>query len=102
MKIFYSDDFTFVVGASCWDCGQLESEVARGYWLPCTGPPAIAMNGYCDHNAILAEEERSSLKIEPDLWLSMMCALSSQEARLAKLLLDEVQNENDHACDDLR
>mmetsp|Transcript_11293 Transcript_11293/g.23799 ORF Transcript_11293/g.23799 Transcript_11293/m.23799 type:complete len:883 (-) Transcript_11293:34-2682(-) len=44
------DDFSFVIGASCWAPGQLESEIQRGCWLPFRGCPQMAMTGMCEHN----------------------------------------------------
>lgn len=44
-----ADDFSFVIGASCWSPGQLENEIQRGYWLPFCGPSSMAMTGMCDH-----------------------------------------------------
>ena len=35
-----------------------------------------------------------------DLWLSMMCALGDEEARMAHLFLNDEYDENGEACDD--
>jgi putative AlgH/UPF0301 family transcriptional regulator len=43
------DDFSFVIGASCWAPGQLEEEIERGCWLPFRGPPNMTMTGMVDH-----------------------------------------------------
>jgi hypothetical protein len=44
-----ADDFSFIVGASCWSPGQLENEIQRGCWLRFYGPSSMAMTGMCDH-----------------------------------------------------
>jgi len=44
-----ADDFSFIVGASCWSPGQLENEIQRGCWLRFYGPSSMAMTGICDH-----------------------------------------------------
>lgn len=46
------DDFSFIIGASCWAPGQLANEIERGCWLPFRGPPQIAMQGMVDHNDV--------------------------------------------------
>ena len=43
------DDFSFIIGASCWSPGQLENEIQRGCWLKFCGPSSMAMTGMCDH-----------------------------------------------------
>uniref|UniRef100_A0A6V2EJM3 Uncharacterized protein n=2 Tax=Ditylum brightwellii TaxID=49249 RepID=A0A6V2EJM3_9STRA len=93
------DDFSFVIGASCWEVGQLESEIARGYWLPCKGPPRMALTGMCEHADCNGDNEQGS---EPknDLWLSMMCALGEEEGNLAHMLIDNEYDENGEACDE--
>lgn len=99
-SLFQIDDFTFIVGASCWENDQLESEVAKGYWLPCSGPPSIAMTGQCQHDDEF--NEGNTIPAKSDLWLSMMCAISNHEARLANLLFEEKHSENGDACDEFR
>jgi len=106
------DDFSFLVGASVWSVGQLQSEIERGFWIPCRGPPQIAYSGMCEH---LEEEEDTSAssanskerkdekkkRPKPDLWLSMMCAAGEGEAELAQLIADEGEYDvNGEACDD--
>ena len=44
-----ADDFSFIIGASCWSPGQLENEIQRGCWLRFCGPSSMAMTGMCDH-----------------------------------------------------
>lgn len=44
-----ADDFSFIIGASCWSPGQLENEIQRGCWLPFCGPSSMAMSGMCEH-----------------------------------------------------
>ena len=87
------DAFSFVIGASCWESGQLESEINKGYWLPCSAPPIITLTGR-------SEDDKGDIK--SNLWLSMMCSLGNHEARLANLLENEVRSEDGNACDDGR
>ena len=82
-----------MIGASCWESGQLESEINKGYWLPCSAPPIITLTGQ-------SQNGKSSTK--SNLWLSMMSSLGSHEARLANLLDKEVRSEDGNACDDCR
>ena len=96
------DAFSFIVGASCWEEGQLESEVAKGYWQPCSGNPKLAM-GICDyHHGAPEGEGDDSIKPKSYLWLSMMCALNNEEGRLANLLFHKTTDGNGYACDDFR
>jgi len=109
------DNFSFLVGASCWEYGQLESEIARGYWLPCRGPPQTTFTGTYDHHLQNADEigddDGGGGGTTGDLWLSAMCALGEGEGDLAYLMSDkeddddadgkgEVYDENSLACDD--
>ncbi|KAL7536505.1 hypothetical protein ACHAWF_005481 [Thalassiosira exigua] len=122
------DDFSFVIGASCWAPGQLANEIERGCWLPFRGPPLIAMTGMADHNidAIPHKESDSDAKkgtklslfpprpsntiyaqhpsvTRPvsDLWLSVMCSLGESEADLAYMTNEDksVRNPFGDACD---
>lgn len=90
------DDVSFYVGASCWSLGQLEYEIERGYWLPCSGPPNIALTGMCER---YGDDDADGSRPKADLWLSMMCALGEEEANLAHLLNDCQETELDNACD---
>jgi putative AlgH/UPF0301 family transcriptional regulator len=91
------DDVSFFVGASCWSAGQLERELALGFWLPCSGPTAIAQSGICDHDPTPNGQPRP----ETDLWLSMMSSCGEEEAKLAHLLFrDEGRDSNGAACDE--
>lgn len=72
-------DVCFYAGASCWEARQLESEIERGFWIPCRGPPEIALTGKCDHQQSNSRD---------DLWLSMLSACGQEEANLAHLLVD--------------
>ncbi len=74
-----ADDVCFYAGASCWEARQLESEIERGFWIPCRGPPEIALTGKCEH---MQADSRD------DLWLSMLSACGQDEANLAQLLVD--------------
>jgi hypothetical protein len=42
------EDFTFFCGACTWSPGQLESEMAKGYWVPAAAPPVLAVRGGAD------------------------------------------------------
>jgi len=75
------DDVAFFVGASVWHIGQLRNEVSQGFWIPCRGPPEIALTGICDHEM----PSKSSKRPLADLWLSMMSACGEEEAKLAHL-----------------
>ena len=92
-----SGDISFYVGASCWEVRQLESEIERGYWLPCQGPPSIALSGTCEHN--VTDTTTTNERPKNDLWLSMMCALGHEEGNLAHLVLDDTGSEHGDACD---
>eukprot|EP00980_Cylindrotheca_fusiformis_P028970 scaffold22681_cov146-Cylindrotheca_fusiformis.AAC.2 len=70
-----------IESASTWAPGQLENEIAQGYWIPCRGPPEIALTGICDH----APTGKSDKRPVADLWLSMFSACGTDEARLASL-----------------
>mmetsp|Transcript_7095 Transcript_7095/g.10167 ORF Transcript_7095/g.10167 Transcript_7095/m.10167 type:complete len:610 (+) Transcript_7095:61-1890(+) len=105
-------NFSFIVGASCWESGQLEREIEKGYWLPCLGPPDIALKGKCEHaeldlnssnkenNGGESSTTLNESRPKSDLWLSMMCALGEEEGIMAHLLLDNICNINGRACDD--
>lgn len=105
------DDFSFLIGASCWEVGQLESEIARGYWLHCCGPPQIAHTGTCEHVDQISHESDDNHKNdignnEPsgpksDLWLSMMCAFGDDEANFSHSLLENNHDENGNPSDDV-
>jgi len=110
------EKFSFLVGASCWEYGQLESEIARGYWLPCRGPPQTTFTGTYDHHLHDADDigDGGGGGTTEGLWLSAMCALGKGEGDLAYLMSDnddddddddddgkgEVYDENGLACDD--
>lgn len=91
MSFCDADDVSFYVGASCWDLGQLESEIERGFFIPCRGPPYIALTGVCER---VGDDENDMKRPKADLWLSMMCAMGEDEANLAHLL------SNDDDCSD--
>lgn len=99
-------DFSFVVGASCWESGQLESEIKRGYWLPASGPMEIAFGGKCHHEdypySKSNEEKNDEYQYKPvdNLWLSMMCAMGDEEGDLAHLMLEDDYDELGEVCDD--
>jgi hypothetical protein len=87
------DDIGFFVGASTWSPGQLENEIAQGFWIPCRGPPAIALTGICEH------EPTTNKRPLADLWLSMMSACGEDEGKLAHLFYHEEWDENGLPCD---
>ena len=94
------DAFSFVIGASCWESRQLEGEIARGYWLPCNGPPEMTLTGECF--SLETGPENDKLTPESDIWLSMMCAMGDHEARMAQFVFgDKHRDENGEACDDI-
>lgn len=77
-----SNDFVFFSGSSVWESGQLESEIERGFWISCSGPPSIALSGKClteDGNEVQG----------PDLWAAMVGALGEGEAKLANLVMND-------------
>jgi putative AlgH/UPF0301 family transcriptional regulator len=86
------DNVCFYAGASCWEVGQLESEVNRGFWLPCRGPPSMALTGKCEHDYEHPNKE-------DDLWLSMMCSMGNDEGILAHLMHDDHYIPNGEPCD---
>lgn len=90
------DDISFFVGASTWTHGQLENEIEQGFWIPCRGPPEVALTGICEHEPTAPSEKRPLA----DLWLSMMSACGEDEGKLAHLFHDEEEwDENGMACD---
>jgi putative AlgH/UPF0301 family transcriptional regulator len=91
-------DVVFFAGASSWSSGHLESEVERGYWLPCRGPVSVALTGSChDHDG---DAGASTPRPKPDVWLSMMAACGKDEAAIAHLLLvDNGDDDFGRPCD---
>ncbi len=92
------------MGASCWETGQLEGEIAKGYWLPFSCPTTVAYSGKCEQEEEDNLDQQQPLKKggKSGLWHSMMCSLGPQEARLANLIIDERQhNDNGDACDEV-
>ena len=77
-----SSDFVFFSGSSVWESGQLESEMGHGFWLPCAGPPSIALSGKC------TVSDGTEVEGE-DLWIAMMGAAGKNEAALATLLAND-------------
>lgn len=59
----------------------------RGFWIPCRGPPAIALTGKCHSQGKM------------DLWLSMLSACGQEEATVAHLLLEDNFLDNGDPCD---
>ncbi|OEU20993.1 hypothetical protein FRACYDRAFT_234625 [Fragilariopsis cylindrus CCMP1102] len=88
------DDVSFFVGASTWSPGQLASEIAQGYWIPCRGPPEMALDGICEH-----EPTTSGNRPLAELWLSMMSACGEDEAKLSHLFHRDHCDENGLPCD---
>jgi Uncharacterized ACR, COG1678 len=91
-------DVVFFAGASSWSSGQLESEVERGYWLPCRGPVSVALTGTCHGRD--GEAGATTQRPKSDLWLSMMAACGEEEAALAHLVLvDDGEDDFGRPCD---
>mmetsp|Transcript_157 Transcript_157/g.307 ORF Transcript_157/g.307 Transcript_157/m.307 type:complete len:569 (+) Transcript_157:399-2105(+) len=124
------DDVSFFVGASIWSPGQLAAEIAQGYWIPCRGPPDMALDGICEHEQpfvpsstssspssssssspleqpgfpetttkIHAKQNANHKRPLADLWLSMMSACGTDEARLSHLFHRDHWDENGMPCD---
>mmetsp|Transcript_2272 Transcript_2272/g.3474 ORF Transcript_2272/g.3474 Transcript_2272/m.3474 type:complete len:498 (+) Transcript_2272:202-1695(+) len=90
------ENFSFIAGASCWEPGQLENEIKKGYWIPCAGPPDIAFSGSCVVNGA----ENMSVA-DSSLWVSTMASLGEQEGRMAQIIEDFVEyDENGLPCDE--
>jgi len=89
------DDISFFVGASIWSPGQLAAEIAQGYWIPCRGPPEMALDGICEHEPTISGSSRPLA----DLWLSMMSACGEDEAKLSHLFHNDHWDENGMPCD---
>ena len=96
MTSFGTDDVAFFVGASTWSVDQLSSEIAQGFWIPCRGPPEMALTGVCEHEPTPSKGPRPVA----DLWLSMMSACGEDEAKLSHLYYNEEDlNDNGLPCD---
>ena len=94
------DDVSFFVGASTWSPGQLAAEIAQGYWIPCRGPPEMALDGICEHDDVPTTDESGGKRPLADLWLSMMSACGDEEAKLSHLFHHDHWDENGMPCDD--
>lgn len=92
------DDSSFFVGASIWSPGQLAAEIAQGYWIPCRGPPEIALDGICEHETTSTSSGNNNRPLA-DLWLSMMSACGEDEANLSHLFHPDHWDENGMPCD---
>jgi len=90
------DDASFFVGASIWSPGQLAAEIAQGYWIPCRGPPEMALDGICEHE----DDTDATSRPLADLWLSMMSACGPEEAAMAHLFHNDHWDEHGMPCDD--
>jgi hypothetical protein len=90
------ESFSFVVGASCWEPGQLEGEIEKGYWIPCSGPPDITFSGSC-----LVHGAGNMRVSESSLWVSMMASLGEEEGRMAQIIEDFEYDENGLPCDEV-
>ena len=93
------DDVSFFVGASTWSPGQLAAEIAQGYWIPCRGPPGMALDGICEHEAAPSSSSSGTRRPHADLWLSMMSACGADESKLSHLFHNDHWDENGMACD---
>ena len=91
----FLDDVSFFVGASTWSVVQLQNEIAQGFWIPCRGPPEIALTGICEHDI-----PKDSKRPLADLWLSMMSSCGEDVAKLAHLFHNENElHHNGLPCD---
>lgn len=79
--------------------GQLEREIQQGFWLPCRGPPEMALTGACDHVGDDEVYAKEAERPKADLWLSLMCAMGNDEATLAHLFSKDDFHEYDDVCD---
>ena len=91
-----TDDVSFFVGASIWSPGQLAAEIAQGYWIPCRGPPEMALDGICEHE----DDNDATSRPLADLWLSMMSACGPEEVAMAHLFHNDHWDEHGMPCDD--
>ena len=76
------------------------SEIKKGYWLPVSAPPSVALTG----EVCGVSESCRSATGGSDLWLKFMYSLGREEGRLAQLLLAYDQHnidENGAACDEV-
>ncbi len=100
INLQYIENFTFFIGASCWETHQLQGEISRGYWLPFCGPTTIAASGLNvgdQNDVVLSPESKSS-----DLWLKIMRSLGGYEAKFANLMLkNKGSNDSGDGCDDV-
>jgi putative AlgH/UPF0301 family transcriptional regulator len=95
-KDMEKDSFSFVIGASCWEDGQLESEIEKGYWIPFSGPPQIAFSGACDISGV------DGISVtESSLWVSIMTALGEEEGRFAQMMETIEYDNNGLPCDEV-
>jgi len=98
------NDVAIFVGCSVWSEGQLESEVERGFWLPCAGPASVALTGICENRDVPDPKDDPAAvaaRPETDLWFSMMSALGEEESQLAHLIYrDDGRDENGAPCDE--
>ncbi len=92
------DNFTFFIGASCWESYQLQGEIDRGYWLPFSAPSVMATSKQC----IEGDAEIYSHIQSRDLWHGVMSSLGDKEAKIASLMSRKGTSEmDDNACDDI-
>jgi putative AlgH/UPF0301 family transcriptional regulator len=102
------EDLTFFVGASSWVPGQLESEMERGCWLPCQGPPIMTLHGRAIVNYEGLLESNADTphhhfgETGDDMWLSMLAACGKEEQELAQWMVGDtldLSEEYGEACD---
>ena len=88
----YIENFTFFIGASCWETHQLQGEIAKGYWLPFSGPATMAIYG---------QDKKTEKDAEAtNVWLQMMSSLG--EEAIAHLISKNKDNTHyGDACDDV-
>lgn len=120
---FPAEDVTFFLGASSWAIGQLESEVERGFWLPCVAPPHLALepieqslvaesSGAGEDNDGDGDDESSScsrnevipgpldvdamVEAMDDFYIRMLASCGPHEAALTKLVRYDDDETNPH------
>jgi hypothetical protein len=100
------DSVSFVVGATAWSPGQLQSEIERGWWIPCTAPLHMTLTGkYAlhtrsdNHHPKIIESPITILESQY-LWQSLMAGIGEGEAKLAYIFRENRLDENSDACDE--
>jgi putative AlgH/UPF0301 family transcriptional regulator len=99
------DCVSFVVGATAWSPGQLQSEIERGWWIPCTAPlhttltGKYALHSLSDNHQKIVASPVTTLESQ-SLWQSLMAGIGEGEAKLAFIFRENRLDENSDACDE--